>query len=334
MTLLHRQTAFFLLIIGLLLCTRCQTGGEGADPYREDLWSLYNMAGGLSSNQIMSIKADSRGNLWVGTWNRGLMKFDGSTWTFLDQGDGLPDFTVYAIDEDQNGDMLFGTFMGLSIYDGTRFANDLFGQEYLPIMDIHVDASGTMWLATAGFGLLEMISRRIKTQHVIMSKPQTIIVWSIAEDDKNVIWAGTEGGVMSISNTRIDLIDRSDGLPRDTVLAVEADSWGDVWMGVWAAEHVIRNGSNGMEEINLYNAYPDVGVHFIFEDSRGNVWFALNRAGVVKYDGAVMRTFRDVDGLPSNSIRCIEEDLEGNIWFGSEEHGLARLKPGNRPSGM
>ena len=109
------------------------------------------------------------------------------------------------------------------------------------------------------------------------------------------------------------------------------DIWGDLWFGIWGAENVIRYHQSAIQEVSLRNAYPDHGVNYIFEDSRGNIWFALDRAGVVKYDGSTMQTYRDVNGLPSNSINCIEEDLDGNIWFGSDEHGLSRLTPGNNP---
>jgi ligand-binding sensor domain-containing protein len=328
MAFVHRYGAIFILLSSLSILPQCETGNDWGDPYEEDQWALYTKNGGLSSNQIMSLKADSRGNLWVGTWDNGLMKFDGNNWTFFDERDGLPDFTVFTIEEDVNGDMLLGTFFGLSIYDGTRFNNYLFGQEYLPINDIHVSEDESLWLATEGFGLLE-ITNQIKPYSLI-SRPMSIFVFSITEDIHNVLWAGTAAGVFKIAGGRVEFLDRSNGIPRDSVTSVAADSWGDVWMGVWGAEHILRYGDEGIEEISLFIAFPDVGVNFIFEDSRGNVWFALERAGVVKYDGAVMRTYRDVDGLPSNSINCIEEDQEGNIWFGSDEHGLARFTPGNQ----
>jgi len=315
--------------MGAAMMIICQCGfePEWGDPYEEDQWDLLDKNSGLSSNQIMSLKADSEGNIWVGSWDNGLMRYDGEGWTYFTERDGLPDFTIFAIEEDSNGDILLGTFLGLSVFNGSRFTNYLFGQEYFPINDIHLAENQSVWMATAGFGLVE-ISDQFK-QYFLNSKPESFMVNSITEDIHNVIWAGTAGGVLKISGSRVDYLTESDGLTGENVTAIAADTWGDVWLGIWAAENVLRYDQNSFEEVNLYNAYPDVGVNYIFEDSRENIWFALERAGVVKYDGSTMRTYRDVDGLPSNSINCIEEDLEGNIWFGSDEHGLARFKPGN-----
>jgi len=317
-----------LLILAFAFLCQCDQPYGWEDPYEEDQWTLFTKAGGLSSNQIMSLEADSRGNLWVGSWDNGLMKYDGNNWTFYDEQDGLPDFTIYTIEEDLNGDILLGTFYGLSIFNGSRFDNYLFGEEYLPIIDIHVASNGNIWMATAGYGLLELGNQL--NQYILYNQPQSVIVFSITEDLNHVIWAGTAGGVFKISGSRVDFLDRGNGLPRDTVTAVYADSWGDVWMGIWGAEHVYRYDEDGLEGIDLYNGFPGVGVNCILEDSRGNLWFALKQAGVVKYDGAVMKTYLDVDGLPSNSINCIEEDQEGNLWFGSDAHGLSRLRSGNR----
>jgi len=64
------------------------------------------------------------------------------------------------------------------------------------------------------------------------------------------------------------------------------------------------------------------------EDSRGNIWFATLALGVVKYDGALMRTYLENDGLASNRVICAAEDRKGNIWFGTYDKGVTRYSPG------
>jgi ligand-binding sensor domain-containing protein/serine phosphatase RsbU (regulator of sigma subunit) len=76
--------------------------------------ALYQQ-GGLISNDIVSLKLDSRGVLWVGTPS-GLHKYDSSSdkFSLLTEVDGLPNNLVYAIEEDQNGDIWVSTNWGLA----------------------------------------------------------------------------------------------------------------------------------------------------------------------------------------------------------------------------
>ncbi len=58
-------------------------------------------------------------------------------------------------------------------------------------------------------------------------------------------------------------------------------------------------------------------VSIIFQDSKGNYWFA--NEGAVKFDGSTYTRFTTEDGLQSNSIHTIKEDHLGNIYFDTGE---------------
>jgi len=61
----------------------------------------------------------------------------------------------------------------------------------------------------------------------------------------------------------------------------------------------------------------------IFEDSKGNIWFATLQYGVAKYDGESLIYFTEDNGLTSNSVVSIVEDDQGIIWFGTQS-GLSK----------
>lgn len=54
---------------------------------------------------------------------------------------------------------------------------------------------------------------------------------------------------------------------------------------------------------------------YIFQDSKGNYWFASNGEGVYRYDGKYILRYTKKEGLSSDSIRQIQEDRFGNIYF-------------------
>jgi signal transduction histidine kinase/serine phosphatase RsbU (regulator of sigma subunit)/streptogramin lyase len=73
----------------------------------------------LSDNVVRCVYEDSRGTLWVGTDGGGLNKFDRETATFTAyrQQDGLPNDTIYGIEEDTEGNLWLSTNNGLSKFD-------------------------------------------------------------------------------------------------------------------------------------------------------------------------------------------------------------------------
>ena len=44
-------------------------------------WRHYTTNDGLVDNKICSIKTSEDGNIWFGSFDKGISKFDGNTWT-------------------------------------------------------------------------------------------------------------------------------------------------------------------------------------------------------------------------------------------------------------
>ncbi len=58
-------------------------------------------------------------------------------------------------------------------------------------------------------------------------------------------------------------------------------------------------------------------VRNIFQDSRGDLWFATNHFGIMRYDGDTLAYFDEDDGVGMGRVTGIVEDNAGNIWFGT-----------------
>lgn len=54
---------------------------------------------------------------------------------------------------------------------------------------------------------------------------------------------------------------------------------------------------------------------YVYQDKKGNYWFASNGEGVYRYDGKIILNFTTRSGLSNDSIRQIQEDRFGNIYF-------------------
>lgn len=81
----------------------------------------YSAVGKLPNNAVRSLFVDSNSTLWIGTEN-GLVKKENDVFTNFFEEDGLALNSCWAIAEDENKKMWFGSYGGgLSIYDGNKF---------------------------------------------------------------------------------------------------------------------------------------------------------------------------------------------------------------------
>ena len=81
----------------------------------------YTAAGELPNNSVRSLLVDSNNILWIGTEN-GVVKKENDVFTYFFEEDGLALNSCWAIAEDSNKNIWFGSYgNGVSIYDGNKF---------------------------------------------------------------------------------------------------------------------------------------------------------------------------------------------------------------------
>ena len=95
---------------------------EAGPGSRQGLWHSFSVQDGLASAGIYAILEDRQGQLWFGTWDGGISRYDGETFATLTTEDGLPNNDVTSILEDHQGQLWFATSgSGVSRYDGQNF---------------------------------------------------------------------------------------------------------------------------------------------------------------------------------------------------------------------
>ena len=71
-------------------------------------WTAYTKTDGLSDNSIETIAFDKNGNVWVGSTNGRVSKFDGKNWIRYDKA-----MSCFKIVIDAQGNKWFGTASGV-----------------------------------------------------------------------------------------------------------------------------------------------------------------------------------------------------------------------------
>lgn len=215
--------------------------------------------------------------------------------THLTISDGLPNNTIYAIHQDSQGFMWFGTNDGLSRYDGYRFVtykNDRDDPDSISsnrVQAIFEDANGYLWIGTWDGG----VSR-------FDSKTETFTNYRAEPDNTN-------------------------SLLFDAVLAITQDSNNHFWFG-GPPELGLSHFNPASETFTHYQPgidYQGEGIEDLAADEVGGVWLATNE-GVSRFENGQFRHYL----LPTSNQRIysILRDNAGQWWFGGES-GLYRFDP-------
>lgn len=155
---------------------------------------------------VYSILKDKTGNLWFGSEQKGVFRYNGASFTNVHLSEKEVGFAVRCIFQDKNGNYWFGSNgLGLTKYDRKSIVN--FTQEQgLSNPDFMKNLQGK--LAT--------LAR----------------VWTIAEDNNRDLWIGTiDAGVWRYDGKTLSNFTMKDGLSNNAIWTIYKDKTGKLWFG-------------------------------------------------------------------------------------------------------
>ena len=109
----------FTLLAILILGNACNETVKKDFPKEKKLPSFFNSLRNCNVSRFMQ---DKSGNLWFGTTDNGLYKYDGKSFKQFTINDGLDCNKIYCILEDKDGKIWVGTEVGLCLYNRKTFS--------------------------------------------------------------------------------------------------------------------------------------------------------------------------------------------------------------------
>ena len=194
------------------------------------------------------------------------------------------------------------------------------------------DASGDLWLATSGNGVLRFNKKKKTFSEPIRRKSRTCL--DLAIDHKGIIWAGKQGGGL----TKIDpatmkyeederYFDVYAKLPHMTVSSLFRDSKNNMWMGSW--DKVVYRVDPATQREDVFRktedpfSFPEDDPLSFAEDKNEHIWIGGKYNGLYFYHPATGKFFNyrhdpsKEGSLAGNQVNCIFIDGSGIVWLGT-----------------
>lgn len=299
---------------------------------------------GLSQNSVYSLLMDSRGFMWMGTWD-GLNKYDGYNFIYYTKENGLSNTTINNLLEDDDHNIWIATDYGLNKLERetgsiTSFLHDNSNPNSISnnfITQLLQDKDGYIWICTAdGLNRYDKNLRIFTTYNFFNKDADSAIsnyICSAIQDSRGLIWIGTRHG-LHIYNPVTNNFSSYDLGKDDGSLATNSryfindlieDQSGNICIGTRNGVYVLDPGNGIKQSLNQASGeewrLSGNIVNALLLDKKGQLWVGSTE-GLDLFDPFKRRVMSFRSGpstlnISNNDIKCLYQDPTGAIWIGT-----------------
>jgi len=298
-------------------------------------------AGIRVSAEPLCVLFDRDRSLWIGPDQRGLRRVVDvrqPETVVLDQlwaREGLSSDRVYSALEDREGNLWFGTAVGLDRFRENKAVAYSRGEGLTPDQTLALASTpdGSVWLVSyTSNGIQRFRQGRITTSKLpAYSRSDTTRILSLYADGNSRLWLGgsfrlAEGGEGHVSFVKVPDIENG-----AMVHAISRDARGNLWITVWGGDKgggVLRLRDGHWTDFRNRVHLPQYRCRVLYGDPLGRLWLGFEDGQVAVYENEQFHVYSSKDGLPGGKVLAITRDRAGNFWIGSEG-GLSRFDHGH-----
>jgi signal transduction histidine kinase/ligand-binding sensor domain-containing protein len=297
---------------------------------RSILFDRLSINQGISADEIFNIYQDSRGFIWLSTFE-GLYKYDGYNAKIF-RSSSITDFSkdfdnVFCAREDVRGLLWLATENGLMIFDPSRevfvksqknysFADSLFNYKTLNLL---IESNGTIWMGSK-YGLVRLkpkISNSLITAEMIIREDITSLfkvdifqlnkgiktsnLISRIYDNNGILWLTQNKGICFFDKNKEKYVHSEDYGGNATILKnmyiteILQYNKDEYWIGTDKGLIELQNVEASISDGNIHESNLITNFHFIDEN------------------------------VNPFSVTSFTKDGHGDIWIGTIGEGLKRI---------
>lgn len=279
---------------------------------------------GLNSNELLCLFED-RSNIWIGTNDGGIMKYDGEYLETFTTDNGFPGNSIRNIFKDSKGNLWFSSYGGgISKFDGEEFINfsTSNGLNHNWVFGAIEDPKGNIWVFSQnGINKIytEEGAQRISSYSIEQGMSSRYIL-SMTFDKKGNLWFGTYGrGVGKFDGERFYHFESANSIIGNSCFSVYNDYNNKLWIGSEMGVTNIDNDTIYRFEGNdpLFKSE----IHQITEGVDHSILIG-SQHGVGEYSNNEINVYNLESGLNSNSINSLMSSNNRFILVGTNNGGL------------
>lgn len=298
---------------------------QGLYEYQQQQFRLLSPE--LKDIGVSAIITDSKGALWIGTVDRGLLRLSDYGLEILGVAEGLPNNRVLSLFEDNEQNIWVGTNSGLLRLREAPFVSLTTKQGLADnfVRTVLAHSDGTVWVGSSE-GVNRIKQNRVEEKIDLSAAIQGQSILSLAEGIDGGVWIGTHAyGLLYWKNGQVtEHYDRHSGLSSNDIRAILPEADGTVWIATGYGLNRLHAGS-----IRQYFSEDGLPSDFIISllRAKDNTLYVGTGQGVAYFDHDTFHVL-DIAHLDNAShvFGFHEQPEDGVIWM-STSRGLIRYQP-------
>src|ERR1051326_7620390 len=258
----------------------------------------YFLTEGMLEEQVICMHEDQKGNLWFGTYGRGVYMLSPSSDkpVNFDKSKGLADNNISAISSGKDG---------------------------------------ILWFATQGGGITRMdpaqnfAMKNYSSQNGLSDD----YVFSVLSDSKGRLWVGMDGGGIAMREAGSEQfvnISEKNNLKGKTVYTIKEDKKGNIWFSA-SASGIYKFDGSAFTNYSVKNGLRDNDPSILSPAFEELVLVHNKGIDVLNIADGSVKYFSISDNDVEPNLNAGFTDREGNVWIGTNS-GTVRFRPYNVPA--
>ncbi len=306
---------------------------------------------------IENVASDEANNIWIKQYNHYYyQKYDSVSHTLKDVFKHQRNNSYKVVSFINANNQYYCLFSNglLECYDGDNyqlnFSNDFLadkmGVDSLNV-DIYVDSENDVWFYGNNEGIYHYQAKDEHWNHYNVNSEKirltSNIIKEIIQDDKGLIWVGTDHGGIDIINKFSGEVkklyhqpDNNKSLAQNSITALYRDNNNIIWIGTYKKgvsyyHESIHKFEHYKHWLSDPNSLPYSDVNCFTEDKKGNLWIGTNGGGLIYFDRknnkytSYLYDKNNPYSLSNNVVVSLFIDGNNQLWVGTFTGGLNRF---------